>query len=151
MISYDMKFPKTFDNTKFATVLSLGTIISIVIFVSMLSTAKDGDAKDGLLLGFVAFSPLLAIVLFIVVMFMSKAEQEKFKEDIAQVIRDEIQEGMKGVNAKHDGTNAKPDDTEARPSRVEEHPNDPGATQDSGKPPGNRDDHQQDGARGSGQ
>ena len=94
-----------------------GIITSIVIFVSMLPTAKDGDAKEGLLLGFVAFSPLLAIVLFIVMVFMSKTEKEKFKKDIAQVIRDEIQKGMKGMNAKHDGTNAKPDDTKAESLR----------------------------------
>ena len=59
----------------------------------------------------------IAIVLFIVMMFMSKTGKEKFKEDITQVIRDEIQKGMKDVNAKHDCTNAKPDDTKAESSR----------------------------------
>ena len=94
---------------------------------------------------------------------VNKADKQEFKENIAKeisdgigdkikdVVRDEIQKGMKGVNAKHDDTNAKPGDTEARPSRVEEHPNDPGAPQDSGEPLGNRDDHPQDGAEGSGE
>ena len=94
---------------------------------------------------------------------MNKADKQEFRENIVKelsdgigdkirdVVRDEIQKGMKGVNAKHDDTNAKPGDTEARSSRVEEHPNDPGAPQGSGEPRGNRDDHPQDGAEGSGE
>ena len=82
-----------------AIISSIVGVGSVIIFGTMLHSLER-DARTDLLIGLATFSAVLSIVLFLVVLLMSRADRDDFANKIETAVKEGVEKGIKeGVKA----------------------------------------------------
>lgn len=77
-----------------AIISSIVGVGSVIIFGIMLHSFEH-DARTDLLIGLATFSAVLSIVLFLVVLLMSRADREDLAKKIETAVKEGVENGVK--------------------------------------------------------